>query len=222
MQLFRLYRVRLLSKMTVFGANSFEFSAYFQKRNCMWRHDRIILFRVRVLHQPVLRSLFESKYLGVTFMLIEPLQLPQFFQVVYSASPLKSGVLLLPLIVVQSIVSFVSGFVVSKTGNYTVCIWGGFAIWAIACGLFSTISSSTSLAKIVGYQVLSAFGSGQTLQTGLIAMQANVERKDMAVVTATRNFLRLLGGTVALAACSAILNNTVRYRPPPSLDLLKS
>jgi hypothetical protein len=33
----------------------------------------------------------------------------------------------------------------------------------------------------------------------------------MAVATGTRNFLLLLGGTVALAACAAILNNTVRY-----------
>jgi hypothetical protein len=32
----------------------------------------------------------------------------------------------------------------------------------------------------------------------------------MAVATGTRNFLRLLGGTIALAACAAILNNTVR------------
>ncbi|KAJ5223824.1 hypothetical protein N7468_008366 [Penicillium chermesinum] len=135
---------------------------------------------------------------------------PQFFQVVYSASPVRSGVLLLPLILVQSFVSFVSGFIVSKTGNYTVCLWAGFAIWAIACGLLSTISSTTSTAKLVGYQILSAVGSGQTLQTNLIALQASVERKEMAVVTATRNFVRVLGGTIALAACSAILNNTAR------------
>lgn len=32
----------------------------------------------------------------------------------------------------------------------------------------------------------------------------------MAVATGTRNFVRLLGGTVSLAACAAILNNTVR------------
>ncbi|KAJ5645978.1 hypothetical protein N7490_002350 [Penicillium lividum] len=136
--------------------------------------------------------------------------LPQFFQVVYSASPIKSGVLLLPLVVIQCVVSFTSGFLISKTGNYTINMWAGFAIWAIACGLLSTISSTTSIGRLVGYQILSGIGSGQTLQTNLVAIQANVERKEMAVATATRNFLRLLGGTVALAACGAILNNTVR------------
>jgi len=34
----------------------------------------------------------------------------------------------------------------------------------------------------------------------------------MAVVTGTRNFVRMLGGTVALAVCQAILNNTVKVQ----------
>ncbi|KAJ5113693.1 hypothetical protein N7456_002227 [Penicillium angulare] len=135
--------------------------------------------------------------------------LPQYFQVVYSASPIMSGVLLLPLVLTQCITSFTSGFLVSKTGNYTINIWVGFAIWSIACGLLSTISPDTSIAKLVGFQILSGIGSGQTLQTNLVAIQANVKRNEMAVATATRNFLRLLGGTIALSACGAILNNTV-------------
>ena len=57
---------------------------------------------------------------------------------------------------------------------------------------------------------MSGIGSGQTFQTSLIAIQASVKRHEMAVATGTRNFLRLLGGTIALAACAAILNNTVR------------
>lgn len=122
-----------------------------------------------------------------------------------------SGVLLLPLVITQCVVSFSSGFLVSKTGNYTINIWVGFAIWAIACGLLSTISPNTSIARLVGYQILSGIGSGQTLQTNLVAIQANVKRSEMAVATATRNFIRLLGGTIALSACGAILNNTVRY-----------
>ena len=127
-----------------------------------------------------------------------------------SASPIKSGVLLLPLVVIQCIVSFVSGFIVSKTGNYTYSLRVGFILWAIACGLLSTLNPKTPIAKLVGYQILSGVGSGQTFQTALIAIQAGVKRDEMAVATATRNFIRMLGGTVALAACAAILNNSVQ------------
>jgi hypothetical protein len=45
-----------------------------------------------------------------------------------------------------------------------------------------------------------------------MAIQAAVSRKDMATVTGMRNFMRMLGGTVALAVCSAIVNNIVRER----------
>ncbi|OJJ45121.1 hypothetical protein ASPZODRAFT_18031 [Penicilliopsis zonata CBS 506.65] len=136
--------------------------------------------------------------------------LPQFYQVVRSASPIRSGVMLLPLVVTQCVVSFTAGFLVSKTGNYQVNIWAGFAIWAIACGLLSTISPTIPDANLIGYQILSGIGSGQTFQTSLVAIQASVKRSEMAVATGTRNFLRLLGGTIALAVCAAILNNTVR------------
>ncbi|PSR76213.1 major facilitator superfamily domain-containing protein [Coniella lustricola] len=136
--------------------------------------------------------------------------LPQFYQVVRGASPIRSGILLLPLTLVQTVTSFTAGFLVSKTGNYQLNLWIGFGIWTVACGLLSTISPSISDAKLIGYQILSGIGAGQTFQTSLVAIQASVARADMAVATGTRNFLRLLGGTVALAACAAILNNTAK------------
>ncbi|KAL1887408.1 hypothetical protein Sste5346_010249 [Sporothrix stenoceras] len=136
--------------------------------------------------------------------------LPQFYQVVRGASPIRSGILLLPLVLVQTVTSFTAGALVSKTGNYQLNLWVGFAIWTIALGLLSTVSPGISDAKLVGYQILNGIGAGQTFQTSLIAIQASVKRSEMAVATSTRNFLRLLGGTIALAACAAILNNTTK------------
>ena len=63
---------------------------------------------------------------------------------------------------------------------------------------------------MIGYQILAGVGAGSTLQPGLVSMQAAVKREEMAVVTSLRNFLRILGGALALAACSALLNNTVK------------
>jgi hypothetical protein len=42
------------------------------------------------------------------------------------------------------------------------------------------------------------------------AIQAAVNRSEMAVATGARNFIRMLGGSVALAASSALLNNAVK------------
>jgi hypothetical protein len=47
-------------------------------------------------------------------------------------------------------------------------IYLGFAIWTIGQGLLSTIGRDTSLGKLVGYQILSGVGAGQTFQTTLV------------------------------------------------------
>jgi len=138
--------------------------------------------------------------------------LPNYFQVVRGVSAIRSGVLLLPLVLVQTVCAFTSGILQSKTGDYWWNLTIGFGIWTIAVGLLSTIDENTPLAKLVGYQILTGLGAGQTFQTSLVAIQASVDRKDMATATGLRNFLRMLGGTLALAVCSAIINNVVRSR----------
>lgn len=111
---------------------------------------------------------------------------------------------------VQTVTSFTSGYVQSKTGDYWWNLVAGFTIWTIGLGLLSSITPTTSIAKLSGYQVIVGVGAGQTFQTSLIAIQASVERKDMATATGLRNFLRQMGGTIALAACNSIVNNCVR------------
>lgn len=123
---------------------------------------------------------------------------------------MRSGILILPLVLSQIITSFTSGFLVSKWSCYRINLVLGFLIWTIASGLFTTVGTLTSSGRLVGYQILSGFGSGQTLQTTLVALQAAVQRKEMAVVTGARNFLRMMGSTLAVAASAAIVNNIVQ------------
>lgn len=101
-----------------------------------------------------------------------------------------------------------------KTGRYRECLLIGWAVWAIGLGLISTLSSP-SLGQQIGYGLLAGFGLGNTLQPSLIAVQAGVERKHMAVVTSFRNFVRNLGGTLGLAISGTIINNAVRNSLTP-------
>ncbi|CAN9252056.1 unnamed protein product [Alternaria alternata] len=75
-------------------------------------------------------------------------------------------------------------------------------------GAFLALAGSALL--VIGYGLLAGLGLGNTLQPSLIAVQAGVERKHMAVVTSTRNFIRNLGGTLGLAISGTIINNAVR------------
>lgn len=123
---------------------------------------------------------------------------------------LQSGILILPLILSQIVTSFTSGFLVSKWSCYRINLVVGYGLWTIASGLFTTVTPSTSSGKLVVYQLLTGLGSGQTLQTTLVAIQAAVKRNEMAVATGARNYLRMMGSTLAVAASAAIVNNIVR------------
>ena len=138
--------------------------------------------------------------------------LPLYYQVVTGVSAVRSGVLLLPLILTQTVVSFTTGMLQSRTGDYFFNILAGFAIWTIGLGLLSSINESTPQSHLIGFQFLAGVGAGQTFQTSLVAIQAAVKRSEMAAATGTRNFIRTIGGTIGLAVCSALINNIVHSR----------
>ncbi|KAJ3553085.1 hypothetical protein NP233_g12729 [Leucocoprinus birnbaumii] len=136
--------------------------------------------------------------------------LPQYFQVALGYTPIRAGVLLIPFLVFNTFMNQVAGQIMSRTGRFRMLVLTGFGIWSISCGLLSTITPHTPYALLVVYMLLSGVGSGQTLQTTTVAAQATVPRKDMAVVTAFRNFVRMLGEALGLAIGSALINNTLR------------
>ncbi|KAN0061340.1 hypothetical protein ACQY0O_006187 [Thecaphora frezii] len=145
---------------------------------------------------------------GIFYLLL--FFVPQYAQVVKGYSGVLAGICLIPQMAMQAITSTVAGVVVSKTGRYKLIINAGFALFSIGVGLLALLDVDTPIGHVIGFLMLSGFGAGGTLQTTLVAAQNAVERKDLAVVTSTRNFSRLIGGTLALAASYAILNNSVR------------
>ncbi|RDA82429.1 hypothetical protein CP532_2404 [Ophiocordyceps camponoti-leonardi (nom. inval.)] len=143
---------------------------------------------------------------------------PSFYQLVYGYSATKAGAMLLPITVIQTVSSTLSGLVVHWIGRYRECILFGWLCWAVGLGLMSTLDETTGVDKQIGYAVLIGIGVGNTLQPALIATQAGVERRDMAVVTSFRNFVRNLGSTLGLAVSGTIINNIMAHELS-SLDL---
>jgi hypothetical protein len=88
-----------------------------------------------------------------------------------------------------------SGLIVHWVGRYRECILFGWVIWAVGLGLFSTLDQSSGIGKQIGYGLLTGVGVGNTLQPSLIAVQAGVERRDMAVVTSFRKYVTHLSST---------------------------
>ncbi|KAJ3722812.1 MFS general substrate transporter [Lentinula guzmanii] len=136
--------------------------------------------------------------------------LPLYFQVVLQYSPTYSGTFLLPIVLSQVASSLLAGLSISHTGKYRTVVYSGFALSAIGSGCISIFNASTSKAVMVVLMLLTGAGNGMTMQTTTVAAQASVARKDMSVVTAVRNFLRMLGGAISLPVASSLLNNAIR------------
>jgi hypothetical protein len=177
------------------------------------------IFKIRIVNGVML-----TMFVNGWGFLVQIYFVPSFYQLVYGYSAVKSGALLLPITLTQSrwptfllftangfaaLFSTLSGLYIHRFGRYRECLLLGWAVWAVGLGLFSTLNGP-SLGKQIGFALLSGFGLGNTLQPSLIAVQASVERKHMAIVTSFRNFIRNLGGTLGLAISGTIINNAIR------------
>ncbi|KAF7360154.1 MFS drug transporter [Mycena venus] len=174
-----------------------------------WKGARLPIVPMYIFKHQTVTGVFITMFVNGFVFFSTLYYLPQFFQVALGYDPLHASLFLIPLLVIQIIASLAAGVTVSRTGHYRTIMYSGFAIWSIASGCLSTVRPGTSKAVLVVYMILAGVGAGGTMQTTTIAVQASVSRRDMSVVTAMRNFIRLLGGSLSLPVASTLLNNNL-------------
>lgn len=100
--------------------------------------------------------------------------LPLYFQAVLGATPILSGVYLLPTALSLSFLSMCTGIFIRVTGQYLPPIWFGITFMTIGFGLFIDLGPNSSWAKIIIYQIIGGLGTGPNFQAPLIALQSLV------------------------------------------------
>ncbi|KAI2604641.1 MFS general substrate transporter [Hypoxylon sp. NC1633] len=135
--------------------------------------------------------------------------LPVWFQAIQGANALRSGIMILPLILSQLVASVVCGAVVQRTGYYLPEVILGNALVAIGAGLTSTFNPDTSIGAIIGYQLFLGAGRGFVIQLLVTAMQANVPKEDASIGTAYAMFSQLLGGAFFSAIAKTVFTSSV-------------
>lgn len=69
-------------------------------------------------------------------------------------------------------------------GFYKVFLMVGASFITVGSGMIYTLEPGSSSGKYIGYQILSAVGSGLVIQLNVIVAQAVSQRSDMAVAIA--------------------------------------
>ncbi|KAI1130287.1 putative transporter [Nemania abortiva] len=135
--------------------------------------------------------------------------LPIYFQSLKNATPLTSGVDVLPFSIIYVPLAVVTGGFLTKFGKYKPIHWVGFAATSIALGLLSILNTHSPTVEWVFFRVILSIGAGCTLISILPVIQASLPESYAATATGTFNFVRNFGFVWGITLPSIIFNAKV-------------
>ncbi|THX75890.1 putative major facilitator superfamily transporter [Aureobasidium pullulans] len=135
--------------------------------------------------------------------------LPLYFQAVRGATPIFSGIYLLPTALAASASSFAAGIFVRNHGAYLPSIYTGFLIMTVGFGLFVDLDVHSTWAKLVTYQIIAGVGFGALFQAPFIALQAHIHPRDIGVATTTLGFTRQMATSISVVIGQAVYQNAM-------------
>ncbi|WP_436493339.1 MDR family MFS transporter [Actinokineospora sp. HUAS TT18] len=150
------------------------------------------------------------------------MSLPLYLQIVKGASPTESGLMTLPLTFGILFAAIASGRVISRTGRYRIFPIIGLGVTAVSMFLFAQIGVDTSLTASMLIMLLAGAGLGLCMQPLILAIQNDVEPKDIGVATSSATFFRSIGGTVGTAVFLSILFTVVGGRISSAFDSVRT
>ena len=138
--------------------------------------------------------------------------MPLYFQAVLGSSPRKSGVQVLPSIVVVVPASVLAVLILTRFGRYRLIHLTGFAAITIGLGLFTLLNRESSMAEWVVFQIINSIGNGIMMSSLLPACQAQLSEPDQAVTTAVWSSVRSFGSLWGVIVPAAIFNTQFENR----------
>jgi EmrB/QacA subfamily drug resistance transporter len=155
-------------------------------------------------------SVILSGLAGVA-MFASILYIPEYQQVVRGYTPMKSGLLTIPLVFGLFGASLISGRLISKFGKYRLFPIIGTLILSTGLFLFSHLSLSTSQIMLSIWMIIVGFGLGCFMQVPILAVQNAVERKQLGTATATTTFSRTIGSSFGGAIFGTVLTSRLNH-----------
>ncbi|KAL6715350.1 hypothetical protein ACLMJK_007616 [Lecanora helva] len=158
------------------------------------------------LNRSILSGIWFSFFLGGA-MITALYYLPLWFQAIKSVSAVKSGIMILPLVLAMMITAVGGGFLTKKIGYYTPWMIACSVLLPIGSGLITTFTPETMHPKWIGYQVLFGLGLGLGQQQAAVAAQTVLAKKDVPTGVSLMMFSQTMGGAVFLSVANNLFDN---------------
>ncbi|KAF2014395.1 MFS general substrate transporter, partial [Aaosphaeria arxii CBS 175.79] len=178
-----------------------------QQAFCIFVSQDHRLFPLEFLRSYEMCILFAQVAASVTCAFVPTYFIPLFFQFAKNDSALDAGVRLLPFVLVMVATVVFNGIAMGKVGYYMPWYLVGGLIATIGSALMYTVKLETSPAKIYGYSIILAFGTGLFSQASFPVAQAKVKPSQIAPATAFIGCGQLVGIVLALTISNTIFIN---------------
>ncbi|MGZ6733358.1 MAG: MDR family MFS transporter [Nocardioides sp.] len=162
------------------------------------------LFKIKAASVTVVASVVVGAALFGGMMM-----LPLYLQIVHGASPTKSGLLMLPMVLGMMTAALISGKITSVTGKPRIFPIFGSAIFTVGMLLLAQITADTHLWLVMAFMLILGYGVGNCMQPLLLTMQSAVPPQAIGMATSSATFFRQIGGTIGVAVFLSILFGTV-------------
>jgi EmrB/QacA subfamily drug resistance transporter len=193
--------------LIVFGALCSLLFIYAEKRWAKYPLIPLCLFSER----SNIASLLVTFFHAIAFIPAE-YYFPLYLQSAKSASPLRSGILLVPLITMTATCGVLTGVFIHRFGRYRELIWIGTVFLTLGNGAYISLNANSGIAHIIGVQLLGGFGAGLQFEPPLVALQAFCAQDDVATATSTFSFIRSMALSISVILGGVVFQNSMDTR----------
>ena len=150
------------------------------------------------------------------------IMIPLYLQLVKQDSATTAGLKLIPFMLGIVSMSMFSGKQISKTGQYKRYPVIGLTVMSLGLALLNRLTETTSFAELAVYEFMIGVGLGFSMQPIVIALQNDIDFKDMGIATSANAFFRSIGSTVGVALFGTIYANRLATYIPEKVTELQA
>ncbi|RSM08101.1 hypothetical protein CDV31_008314 [Fusarium ambrosium] len=151
-------------------------------------------------------------FMGVAYYL------PLYFQAVLLASPLRSGLYLLPFILSITVTAAATGAYIQLSGKYLAAVHIGLVIMTLGIGLMIGLDLDLNWSKLIPFQIVSGIGVGMNFEGPLLAVQTVVPHKDVAAATTAMSFVRTIATAISVVIGGVLFQNEMKGKKQTLVD----
>ncbi|PON23436.1 hypothetical protein TGAM01_v207670 [Trichoderma gamsii] len=146
---------------------------------------------------------------NITSLFVIVYFIPIYFQFVHGDSAIEAAIRLLPFVILTVSFNLAAGYLLSKVRYYMpIYVIAGFFITLGGALLTAYLDPNTPTNYIYGFTVITAVGSGLTLQIGYAVASLKVKPKHMGDALALQNVSQIGGSVISLVIAGQIFQTS--------------